>query len=67
MVFAAYMRDNGATSFLVLVPRRFIGHRLAELIGADARTAFQREPLRAGGGCVAGLFPAPARRGDVVE
>jgi DNA helicase II / ATP-dependent DNA helicase PcrA len=42
---ASYMRAESATSFLVLVPRRFIGHRLAALIGADARTAFYQEVL----------------------
>jgi hypothetical protein len=42
---AAHMRNAGGTRFLVLVPRRFIGHRLAELIGPDARTAFHQEVL----------------------
>ena len=42
---ATYMRDKDDTSFLVLVPRRFIGHRLAELIGDDARTAFHQAVL----------------------
>jgi superfamily I DNA/RNA helicase len=40
-----YMRDSGETRFLVLVPRRFIGHRLAAVIGGDARTAFHQEVL----------------------
>jgi len=42
---ATYMRDNDQTRFLVLVPRRFVGHRLAERIGEDARTAFHQEVL----------------------
>jgi DNA helicase-2/ATP-dependent DNA helicase PcrA len=42
---ATYMRDEAEKRFLVLVPRRFIGHRLAEQIGGDARTAFHQEVL----------------------
>lgn len=42
---AAYMRENDEKRFLVLVPRRFIGYRLAELIGDGARTAFHQEVL----------------------
>jgi DNA helicase II / ATP-dependent DNA helicase PcrA len=42
---ATYMRENDQTRFLVLVPRRFVGHRLAEQIGEDARTAFHQEVL----------------------
>ncbi len=32
-------------SFLVLVPRRFIGYRLADAIGSDARTTFSEQAL----------------------
>jgi superfamily I DNA/RNA helicase len=42
---AQYMRDQADRRFLVLVPRRFIGHRLAEQVGPDARTAFHQEAL----------------------
>ncbi len=42
---AKYVRTLCEESFLVLVPRRFIGYRLAEAIGADARTAFSEEVL----------------------
>jgi DNA helicase II / ATP-dependent DNA helicase PcrA len=40
-----YIRANADRNFLVLVPRRFIGYRLAQAVGADARTAFHQEPL----------------------
>jgi superfamily I DNA/RNA helicase len=42
---ARFMRESPDVRFLVLVPRRFIGHRLSELIGGDARTAFHQEVL----------------------
>lgn len=42
---ARYMREEADRRFLVLVPRRFIGHRLAEQVGDDARTAFHQEAL----------------------
>ena len=42
---ATFIRSHGEESFLVLVPRRFIGHRLAEAIGNDARTAFSEQVL----------------------
>ncbi|MYL10865.1 MAG: ATP-dependent helicase, partial [Cenarchaeum sp. SB0669_bin_11] len=42
---AKHIRDHAQESFLVLVPRRFIGYRLAEAIGADASTAFTEEIL----------------------
>ena len=42
---AEYISRNSEESFLVLVPRRFIGYRLADDIGADARTAFAEEIL----------------------
>ena len=49
----AYIQANAGESFLVLVPRRFIGYRLADAIGDDAKTAFAeqgaRSPRRAGG------------------
>lgn len=42
---AEYISRNSEESFLVLVPRRFIGYRLADAIGADAKTAFAEEIL----------------------
>jgi DNA helicase II / ATP-dependent DNA helicase PcrA len=42
---AEYIRRRNDSSFLVLVQRRFIGYRLAEKIGPDARTAFHQEVL----------------------
>ena len=42
---AAYARTRAEESFLVLVPRRFIGYRLAEAIGDDAKTAFSEQVL----------------------
>jgi superfamily I DNA/RNA helicase len=42
---ARYLRSEPETHFLVLVPRRFIGHRLRDAVGPDARTAFHQEDL----------------------
>ena len=42
---ATYIRTRSRESFLVLVPRRFVGYRLAEAIGSDARTAFSEQAL----------------------
>ena len=42
---SAHIRARTEESFLVLVPRRFIGYRLAEAIGPDARTAFAEQVL----------------------
>ena len=42
---ANYINAYSDQSFLVLVPRRFIGYRLAEAIGADAKTTFAEEVL----------------------
>ena len=42
---AEYIGRNPEESFLVLVPRRFVGYRLADAIGADAKTAFAEEIL----------------------
>ena len=42
---AEYIGRNPEESFLILVPRRFIGYRLADAIGADAKTAFAEEIL----------------------
>lgn len=42
---ATYLRSQSDRSFLVLVPRRFLGHRLAAAIGDDARTAFHQRVL----------------------
>ena len=42
---AQYIQFHIKESFLVLVPRRFIGHRLAEAIGDDAKTMFYEEVL----------------------
>lgn len=43
---ARYMRSDEEKRFLVLVPRRFIGHRLADAIGEDARTSFHQQVLQ---------------------
>lgn len=40
-----HMRRHQSESFLVLVPRRFIGYRLKDAVGADAQTAFHQEVL----------------------
>jgi len=42
---AAYIKTHVEESFLVLVSRRFMGHRLREAIGNDAETAFTEEVL----------------------
>ena len=42
---AEYIAMDSEESFLVLVPRRFIGYRLADAIGADAKTTFTEEIL----------------------
>lgn len=42
---ASYIGSHSDESFLVLVPRRFIGYRIAESVGEDARTAFTEEIL----------------------
>lgn len=42
---AEYINRRSDESFLVLVPRRFIGYRLADAIGLDARTTFTEEIL----------------------
>jgi DNA helicase-2/ATP-dependent DNA helicase PcrA len=42
---AKYILSVSTKEFLVLVPRRFIGYRLADAIGADARTSFRQEVL----------------------
>lgn len=42
---AEYIRIRSDQCFLVLVPRRFIGYRLAKRIGDDAKTAFHEEVL----------------------
>lgn len=42
---AEYINKRSDESFLVLVPRRFIGYRLADAIGLDARTTFTEEIL----------------------
>ncbi|MXV89814.1 MAG: ATP-dependent helicase [Acidimicrobiia bacterium] len=39
------MRERDNESFLVLVPRRFIGYRIAEAIGDEAQTYFTEEVL----------------------
>ena len=40
-----YINACSDQSFLVLVPRRFIGYRLAEAVGGDANTMFAEEVL----------------------
>ena len=42
---ASYINSRPNETFLVLVPRRFIGYRLAEEIGHDAKTSFTEEVL----------------------
>ena len=42
---SSMIRHHEDESFLVLVPRRVIGYRLADAIGSDARTAFAEEVL----------------------
>ena len=42
---ADYVRTHSEDSFLILVPRRFIGYRLAEAIGTEAKTAFSEQVL----------------------
>ena len=42
---AEHIRNRSKESFLVLVPRRFIGYRLAEAIANETRTAFSEEVL----------------------
>ena len=42
---ANYIRARGEESFLVLVPRRFIGYRLSDAIGDPAKTAFSEQVL----------------------
>ena len=42
---AHYIRSHKEETFLILVPRRFIGHRLADAIGDEARTSFAEEVL----------------------
>ena len=42
---AAYINSHAEESFLVLVPRRFIGRRLAKEIGSDARATFSEQAL----------------------
>lgn len=41
----SYIKSKPAESFLVLVPRRFIGYRLKEALGDGAQTAFHEEIL----------------------
>ena len=42
---ADYVRTRSEESFLILVPRRFIGYRLADTIGKGAKTAFSEQVL----------------------
>ena len=42
---ASLVRSRTNDSFLVLVPRRFIGYRLADCIGDDAKTVFSEQIL----------------------
>lgn len=42
---ARFIASKPNESFLVLVPRRFIGYRLKDAVGADAQTAFHEEAL----------------------
>lgn len=42
---ANYIKSCKDTEFLVLVPRRFIGHRLKAAVGSDARTSFYQQVL----------------------
>jgi superfamily I DNA/RNA helicase len=43
---ADHIRRHNEQSFLVLVPRRFLGYRLKDVLGDDARTSFHEEILR---------------------
>lgn len=43
---AEHMRAHADRQYLVLVPRRFIGYRLRDAIGDDARTGFYQEVLQ---------------------
>jgi DNA helicase-2/ATP-dependent DNA helicase PcrA len=45
---ASYIRSRADVRYLVLVPRRFIGRRLRDRIGADARTAFHQQAVERG-------------------
>ena len=64
---ATYIRAHVEESFLVLVPRRFIGYRLAEAIGDDSKTAFSEQvlehPIAQEAFAIASLLAAP---GDFV-
>lgn len=42
----AHIQARSEDEFLVLVPRRFIGHRLQELIGEEAQTSFYQEVVQ---------------------
>ncbi len=42
---ARFVRARSDESFLILVPRRFVGYRLAERIGDDAKTSFTEQVL----------------------
>ena len=42
---ASYIRARAEESFLVLVPRRFIGYRLVDAIGNGAKAAFSEQVL----------------------
>ena len=42
---ARYIRAHANQTFLVLVPRRFIGYSLAEAVGEDAKTTFSEQNL----------------------
>ncbi len=42
---AAYVNTKKNEKFLILVPRRFIGYKLRDLIGSDASTSFHEEVL----------------------
>ena len=42
---AEYIRAHAQESFLVLVPRRFIGYRLVDAIGQGAKAAFSEQVL----------------------
>ena len=43
---AEYINKRSGESFLVLVPRRFIGYHLADAIGPDARAVFTEDILK---------------------
>ncbi len=42
---AKHINDRKDETFLVLVPRRFVGYQLAEMIGSDAKTYFREETV----------------------